>query len=115
MSAEENKQIMAKNILRYMEAKGVTNKRICDDLDIKYTTFMDWIKGKTYPRIGKVEIMAHYFNCEKSDLIEDKNGQPSEIKELPDLDREIFSLIKVLPIEQKRFILAQLRILTEGR
>ena len=33
---------------------------------------MDWIKAVTYPRIGKVEAMANYFGCEKSDLIEDK-------------------------------------------
>lgn len=33
---------------------------------------MDWIKGITYPRIGKVEAMANYFGCGKSDLIEEK-------------------------------------------
>ena len=63
---------MAKNIKRYMDMKGVTNQQLCDALDFKYTTFMDWIKGVTYPRIGKVEAMANYFGCEKSDLIEEK-------------------------------------------
>jgi transcriptional regulator with XRE-family HTH domain len=77
MNTEENKKIMARNIKRYMEKKGVTNQQICDALDFKYTTFMDWIKGVTYPRIGKVEAMANYFGCEKSDLIEDKNEQPT--------------------------------------
>lgn len=72
MNADKNKQIMARNIKRYMEQKGVTNQQICDALDFKYTTFMDWIKGVTYPRIGKVEAMAQYFGCEKSDLIEEK-------------------------------------------
>ena len=72
MSDSRNKQIMASNIKRYMEMKGVTNQQLCDDLDFKYTTFMDWIKGVTYPRIGKVEAMANYFGCEKSDLIEEK-------------------------------------------
>lgn len=72
MSDSRNKQIMASNIKRYMEMKGVTNQQLCDALDFKYTTFMDWIKGVTYPRIGKVEAMANYFGCEKSDLIEEK-------------------------------------------
>ena len=78
MSADNSKQIMAKNIKYYMDRKGVTNQQLCDDLNFKYTTFMDWIKAVTYPRIGKVEAMANYFGCEKSDLIEDKKEQPIE-------------------------------------
>lgn len=75
MNTEENKQIMARNIKRFMEKKGVTNQQVCDALNLKYTTFRDWIKGITYPRIGKVEAMAQYFGCEKSDLIEDKTNE----------------------------------------
>jgi transcriptional regulator with XRE-family HTH domain len=69
---------MANNIKRYMDMKGVTNQQLCDALDFKYTTFMDWIKGVTYPRIGKVEAMANYFGCEKSDLIEEKLTEEKE-------------------------------------
>ena len=78
MNDNRNKEIMARNIRRYMEAKGVTNQQLCDALDFKYTTFMDWIKGVTYPRIGKVEAMANYFGCEKSDLIEEKMTEEKE-------------------------------------
>ena len=78
MNDNRNKEIMARNIKRYMESKGVTNQQLCDALDFKYTTFMDWIKGVTYPRIGKVEAMANYFGCEKSDLIEEKMTEEKE-------------------------------------
>ena len=78
MSDSRNKEIMARNIKRYMDMKGVTNQQLCDALDFKYTTFMDWIKGVTYPRIGKVEAMANYFGCEKSDLIEEKLTEEKE-------------------------------------
>ena len=78
MNDNRNKEIMAKNIRRYMDMKGVTNQQLCDALDFKYTTFMDWIKGVTYPRIGKVEAMANYFGCEKSDLIEEKLTEEKE-------------------------------------
>lgn len=83
MRTEENKQVMARNIRRYMDAKGITNQQLCADLGFKYTTFMDWIKAVTYPRIGKVEAMANYFGCEKSDLIEDKtiDSHPVEMAE----------------------------------
>ena len=78
MSDKRNKEIMARNIKRYMDMKGITNQQLCDTLDFKYTTFMDWIKGVTYPRIGKVEAMANYFGCEKSDLIEEKLTEEKE-------------------------------------
>lgn len=78
MQTVENKKIMARNIRRYMELKGVTNQQICDDLGFKYTTFLDWIKAVTYPRIGKIEAMADYFGILKSDLIEEKLTEEKE-------------------------------------
>ena len=75
MSSDRNKEIMAANIKKYMERKGVTNQQLCDDLNFKYTTFIDWTKAVTYPRMPKIEAMANYFGVLKSDLIEEKNVQ----------------------------------------
>ena len=107
MNTEENKRIMARNIKRYMDQKGVTNQQICDALDFKYTTFMDWIKGVTYPRIGKVEAMANYFGCEKSDLIEDKKETPTtqEGDELSVDMKELVERIKTLPEDKVQLLL----------
>lgn len=66
-----NKEIMAKNIQYYMGLHNKTRNEICSALGIKYTTFTDWIKGNTYPRIDKIELMANYFGIEKSDLVEE--------------------------------------------
>lgn len=105
MSDSRNKQIMANNIKRYMEMKGVTNQQLCDALDFKYTTFMDWIKGVTYPRIGKVEAMANYFGCEKSDLIEEKET-PTVIDDgLSDDLRELIKHLKTLPEDKIQMLL----------
>lgn len=106
MNTTENKQIMARNIKRFMEKKGVTNQQLCDALDFKYTTFMDWIKGVTYPRIGKVEAMANYFGCEKSDLIEEKE-QPTEYDGLSEELVELIGVLKELPQDK---ILALLQL-----
>ena len=80
MQTEENKKIMARNIKRYMDQKGVTNQQLCDALGFKYTTFLDWVKGVTYPRIGKIEAMADYFGILKSDLIEEKTEERMEMQ-----------------------------------
>ena len=68
----ENKEIFANNLSFYMEQKGVDRNTLCADLDLKYTTVRDWLKGITYPRIGKIELLANYFKINKSDLIENK-------------------------------------------
>lgn len=78
MSNLGNKAIMAKNILYYMEKANKTRNDVCQDLGISYTTFTDWVKGNTYPRIDKIEAMANYFGITKSDLVEEKPTTTSE-------------------------------------
>lgn len=76
MNSLGNKQIMAKNIQYYMDLNGKTRNDMCEALGVKYTTFTDWVKGNSYPRIDKIELMANYFGIEKSDLVEEKQFLP---------------------------------------
>ena len=111
----ESKRIMAQNIKRYMEQKGVTNQQLCVDLGFKYTTFMDWIKGVTYPRIGKVEAMANYFGCEKSDLIEDKKEKPTVQDDgLTENQRVLMEFAKTVPDDKAEMILKVIRSIVES-
>ncbi|WP_066925479.1 LexA family protein [Murdochiella massiliensis] len=72
MSGLGNKGIMAENIKRYMEKKGINAKQLAEILDFPYTTVLSWINAANYPRIDKIEQMADFFGVKKSDLIEDK-------------------------------------------
>lgn len=98
----ENKEIFANNLSFYMERKGVDRNTLCADLDLKYTTVRDWLKGITYPRIGKIELLANYFNINKSDLIENKNStaQPSD-----SLLEEITNTARKLNTDNKKNVL----------
>lgn len=69
---KNSKDIMAKNIRHYMEQFGKSRNDMCQALGVKYTTFTDWVNGKTYPRIDRIEQMAAYFGIQKSDLVEDR-------------------------------------------
>lgn len=66
-----NKEIMAKNIKEQLEKRRITPKDLSRDLDFGYSTVLDWVNARTYPRIDKIELMARYFNIDKSDLIEE--------------------------------------------
>ena len=98
----ENKEIFANNLSFYMEQKGVDRNTLCADLDLKYTTVRDWLKGITYPRIGKIELLANYFKINKSDLIENKTAtaQTSDF-----LLEEITNTARKLSPENKKIVL----------
>lgn len=83
MSDLGNKTVMAQNLYYYMALNNKSRQEICNDLGFKYTTFCDWLNGKTYPRIDKIEMLANYFNIKKSDLVEDKSKN-SELDEYLD-------------------------------
>ncbi|MDE6873949.1 MAG: helix-turn-helix domain-containing protein [Lachnospiraceae bacterium] len=115
MNGLGNKEIMAKNILYYMGQYGKTRQDMCEALGVKYTTFTDWVKGNSYPRIDKIELMANYFGISKSDLVEDHTRNDTapyylndetrqiaqEVFENPEL-RSLFDAARDLPPERLR-------------
>lgn len=80
MSDNKSKEIFSANLENLMSSRGIDRNKLCSDLGLKYTTVRDWLKGITYPRIGKIELLADYFGINKSDLIEDKNQEIKELK-----------------------------------
>lgn len=92
-----NKEIMAKNILRYMELHNKSRNDMCEALGVKYTTFTDWVKGKSYPRIDKIELMANYFGISKADLVEDTRREPIDFLLFNTDDRDSPTLIEQMP------------------
>ena len=73
-----NKNVFSVNLKRYMKEHDKSRKEVSDALGVSYYTFSDWVNGKKYPRMDKVEKLANYFGILKSDLIEDKQKQPTE-------------------------------------
>ena len=75
MTSIGNKAIFGKNLTYYVEKSGRTQKELAEIVGVAPSTFNDWMKGKKYPRIDKIEILANYFGILKSDLIEIKTEE----------------------------------------
>ena len=98
-----------------MNLEGKSRKDVADAIGVSYFTFTDWVKGKKYPRMDKVEKLANYFGIKISDLIEKKSIEtnPEEIAELHvemlmDEDLiEVYEYFKTLD-EKKRQIVKDL-------
>lgn len=74
-----NKEVMSRNIKKQISQRGLNAKDFANDIGFKYTTVLDWLNAKTYPRIDKIEMMANYFNVEKSDLVEEESSRASSV------------------------------------
>lgn len=105
----ENKEVMARNISRYMKESGKTRHEVCKALGFPYSTFSEWLTAKKYPRIDKIELMANYFGCEKSDLIEDKKKPAAESDELSSTKRELLEIVSNLSESEAAVYLAALK------
>lgn len=62
----------------YMALNGKKRNDLVDALGFRYSTVRDWEKGLTIPRMDKVQMLADYFGCKTSDLMEEKQKQPTE-------------------------------------
>ena len=75
-----NKEIFAYNLNFYMNENGKTRKDVADAIGVSYFTFTDWVKGKKYPRMDKVERLAKYFGIKISDLVEKRGIEENPIE-----------------------------------
>lgn len=66
----ENARILGLNILRLMDEKGIERMELAEALGVKYSTLSSWINGDNFPRIQRIQEMADFFGCDKSELIE---------------------------------------------
>lgn len=81
MGSLGNKKVFAKNLSFYIERSGKDRRELAEAWGFPYSTVTEWINGRKYPRIDKIEKMADYFGIQKSDLIEEKIQVPMSKEE----------------------------------
>ena len=84
MKGEWSKDVFAKNLKYYMERSGKNQKEMAAVVGVSAPTFNEWLKGKKFPRIDKIEKLAQYFGILKSDLIEEKTEEHRETQKKND-------------------------------
>ena len=101
MSAIGNKETFAKNLAKYLDRSGKSQREMADIMGVSSSTFNEWMKAKKYPRIDKIEFLANYFGINKSDLIEeqqDKKDSPDELV-LTEGEKAWIKLLRRIPVE----------------
>lgn len=108
MSNIGNKETFAKNLSYYLSMCGREQKEVAEVIGVAPSTFNEWVKGKKYPRIDKIELLANYFKIQKSDLIEDKTNSPDDLK-ITEGEKALLDLFRMLPDEAQKMYLEVLR------
>ena len=60
----------------YMGANGKKQQDLIDDLKISSATVSQWVNGKAFPRMDRIELLATYFNITVTDLLTDPYDKP---------------------------------------
>ena len=112
MSNIGNKETMAKNLQFYIKRSGKSQKDLAEMVGVASSTFNDWVKGKKYPRIDKIEMLANFFRIQKSDLIEEKTEAtaPLDIVSVTEGERLLLDLFSQVPEESQEMVLEMIRI-----
>lgn len=108
----DNKYIFSKNLKRLMDMKNVNRKDIATVLGISYFTVSDWVNGKKYPRMDKVELLANYFGVLKSDLIEmeSDNTPSSQTLTITEEEKMMLELFRKIPEDKQQMVIQMVKV-----
>ena len=113
-----NAEIFGCNLRKYVEQSGKLGKDVAAAVGVSPATFSEWMNGKKYPRIDKIEMLANFFHIQKSDLIEDHEGEAerAQMNVPKTIQARIVSYgMDSLPEEERDKILSLLQIMYQNR
>lgn len=115
MSGIGNKEIFAKNLSYYISRSGRDQKEIAEAVGVAPSTFNEWVKGKKYPRINRIELLANYFGILKSDLIEDKKEKSPDQVQLAEGEKLMLELFNQLSEDKQRLVIEMARAVVKTK
>ena len=112
MTCIGNKEVFSKNLRFYLEMTDKTQKEVAVAIGVTPASLNEWLKGKKYPRIDKIELLARYFGILKSDLIEEKgtNKTLPQVQKLTEGETMLLELFRQIPAENQAMVLEMIRV-----
>lgn len=74
MSEDGYRKTFVKQLAYYMNLNNKNQTDLMNDLGLGSSTVSSWCTGAKMPRMGKIQMLADYFNIDKSDLLEEPNS-----------------------------------------
>lgn len=89
MSEREFNEIFSERLRYYLNKYDMTQLELSKRLGVGTTSVYNWCNGIKTPRMDKVDAMCKIFNCNRSDLMEEKQSETHSEYYLNDDAREL--------------------------
>ena len=100
MSELEQRMIFKKNINRLIDNSPYNQKEIAEQLGVSPQTLNTWTQGKAIPRMGKIQLLADFFQVDKTDLLEDIGNNITPVQLGDSISIPVFGSVPAgVPIE----------------
>lgn len=93
-----NKEIFIRNLKRQLEVSGKTKGEVAKTIGVSTGNFADWLAGRSYPRMDKVQRLAEFFGVQMSNLVDDVNFAKESVSEK---DQKVLDLFHEVPLNRR--------------
>lgn len=80
MSTREFARIVSRNLRRIASDQNRTQADIARDLRLNKATVSSWMNGTRVPKMENIDMLCHYFNVSRSDIMEEGDGNSQQQK-----------------------------------
>lgn len=108
MNDEERRKVFSRNLLEVLNKTGKSQIEVANAIGVSQQTFNTWCRGVAIPRMGKIQLLADYFNTEMGYLIKEHD--------VPEYDPDMLTLIDLysrLSDKNKKVVLSLAQSLVE--
>lgn len=84
MTQKEYALVVANNLRRIAYDAGKTQADISRDLKINKATVSSWMNGTRLPRMKKIDLLCHYFNVSRAEIMEKEEDRRQKEDVSPD-------------------------------
>lgn len=102
-----NKEIFIRNLKRHLEKSGAKKIEAARAAGVSTGTFADWLKGRSYPRMDKIQRLAEFFDIQMADLVDDVNIPKETVS---DKEQLVLDLFHKIPDDRKEFFIKMLQV-----
>lgn len=102
MQNDELKKVFSNNLVNQMKMANINTSELARRIGAPFTTVNDWVHGRKYPRMDKVQQLADFFGILKSDLTENK---PISTNIEDPIDQKLYDRLKKASPEMKKAML----------
>jgi len=90
-------QIFGANLKRLRNASKISQRQLCDDLNVSVPTLIRWEKGENMPREeGQIDDLAAYLKVPPESLFQRPTDAPIEPRDIKPSRKEVLMVINEL-------------------